>query len=342
MRPTDRRSSFCAMARQACGSCHGTGLRPDHGNSKDAPCPCCCRAVCKAVIAHCRHLVVQQDKPRGKRTVENYLSDVWLSAKRVLNEREFDIFRWHYLQGASFKVVCARLKLARGAFFHHCYRIEERMGLYWLLQLKPYSVFPISAYNYRDPNADIRPMPRPPVPYPNGAPLRPPMGKPAPAAPAFDYDLLSKQVSEMRASGMTLMAIADHLRQVGVPTQRGGDWYASTVSKMLGASVVMPVAPVVPEPCAPVPIPAPAVVPVPLAPVPAVVPAPIDVVIQFMRHGVRHGRSLPQIAKDLNAKAPAPNGIVWCAKDVKRALLDAPRGKQHRRRRQQIELEGAA
>jgi hypothetical protein len=295
--PDQQRSDLIAMARTSCASCHGAGLRPVHGNAKDAPCDCVCRAVFKAVLDHCRCLVGQQGKPTSKRNAENFLADVWLSCKRVLDETEFNIVRWHYLQGADCKACCTRLSLNRGTFWHHCYRIEERMGLYWLQQLKPYSVFPVSSYNHRDVQADIRPLPVRGERSVTRRALRPPMRKAAPA----------RVVTPARA-----------------------------------VVRVKPAAPTVPQPCAPVAMPAPAVVPItaPLAPVPAVVPAPIDI-IRHARNGVHAGRSLEQIAKDLNTKAPAPNGICWGAKDVKRMLLDAPRSKRYRRIKQDIPKEAA-
>ena len=41
------------------------------------------------------------------------------------------------------------------------------------------------------------------------------------------------KVSEMRAQGMTMQAIADTLTAENVPTARGGKWYASTVKGVL-------------------------------------------------------------------------------------------------------------
>ena len=56
-------------------------------------------------------------------------------------------------------------------------------------------------------------------------------GRPAVA----DLPLLQRRIATMRASGMTLQAIADTLNQEGVPTLRGGaKWRPSSVQAATG------------------------------------------------------------------------------------------------------------
>jgi DNA invertase Pin-like site-specific DNA recombinase len=40
-------------------------------------------------------------------------------------------------------------------------------------------------------------------------------------------------ITEMRANGAALRTIADHLNGEGIPTQRGGNWQASTINNIL-------------------------------------------------------------------------------------------------------------
>jgi hypothetical protein len=50
-----------------------------------------------------------------------------------------------------------------------------------------------------------------------------------------DLPLLQRRIATMRASGMTLQAIADTLNQEGVPTLRGGaKWRPSSVQAATG------------------------------------------------------------------------------------------------------------
>jgi DNA invertase Pin-like site-specific DNA recombinase len=67
--------------------------------------------------------------------------------------------------------------------------------------------------------------------------------QPVPAAPAraggrpavADRPLLQRRIATMRASGMTLQAIADTLNREGVPTLRGGsEWRPSSVQAAVG------------------------------------------------------------------------------------------------------------
>jgi uncharacterized protein (DUF433 family) len=56
-------------------------------------------------------------------------------------------------------------------------------------------------------------------------------GRPAVA----DRPLLQRRIAMMRASGMTLQAIADTLNREGIPTLRGGsEWRPSSVQAAVG------------------------------------------------------------------------------------------------------------
>jgi DNA invertase Pin-like site-specific DNA recombinase len=45
-------------------------------------------------------------------------------------------------------------------------------------------------------------------------------------------------ITEMRANGAALRTIADHLNGEGIPTQRGGNWQASTINNILKREAV--------------------------------------------------------------------------------------------------------
>jgi hypothetical protein len=68
---------------------------------------------------------------------------------------------------------------------------------------------------------------------PSRSTQRPPPSGPRPAV--SDLPLLQRRIATMRASGMTLQAIADTLNAEGVPTLRGGaKWRPSSVQAATG------------------------------------------------------------------------------------------------------------
>jgi hypothetical protein len=58
---------------------------------------------------------------------------------------EHDIFRFHYLLGAEWKLCCWRLQLDRGTFFHELYKIEQKLGRVFR-ELEPHGLFPLDEY----------------------------------------------------------------------------------------------------------------------------------------------------------------------------------------------------
>jgi hypothetical protein len=68
-----------------------------------------------------------------------------LVSRRVLNDEESRIFRFHFLLGANWKLCCRQLGMDRGTFFHAVYRIQQRLGRTFL-ELKPYGLFPLDEY----------------------------------------------------------------------------------------------------------------------------------------------------------------------------------------------------
>lgn len=90
-------------------------------------------------------------RPGGGRTNiwgrkdEEFIADFILVSKRTLTEQDFDVFKYHFLLGADWKLCCRRLGIDRGNFFHAVYRIERQLGRVFR-ELEPYSLFPIDQY----------------------------------------------------------------------------------------------------------------------------------------------------------------------------------------------------
>ena len=76
---------------------------------------------------------------------EEYIADFLLVSKRTLNELEHKIFRFHFLLGADNNLCCSKLKIDKGAFFHHVYRIESTLGRVFR-ELQPFALFPLDEY----------------------------------------------------------------------------------------------------------------------------------------------------------------------------------------------------
>jgi hypothetical protein len=135
-------------------------MRPGR-NEQDSPCKCVFRAIFRACYARFRDLAIQEKHlsrvkieyyAHGKdsytaygRKVEEYLADFCLVSRRSLSGLEYDIFRFHFLLGADWKLCCTRLTIDRGMFFHSIYRIEQKLGRVFR-EVEPYGLFPLDEY----------------------------------------------------------------------------------------------------------------------------------------------------------------------------------------------------
>jgi len=153
------RSQTIALAKNACAHCHGYGMRPGR-YGRETPCNCVFRAIFRACYSRFRDCAgkerylsrVQLEFCHGKdsrmaygRKVEEYMADFCLVSRRALTTSEYDIFRFHFLLGADWKLCCWRLKLDRGTFFHTVYRIEQKLGRVFR-ELEPFSLFSLDEY----------------------------------------------------------------------------------------------------------------------------------------------------------------------------------------------------
>ena len=153
------RSETLALAKHNCTQCHGSGLRLAR-NGGLAPCNCVLRSIfriCYDRFIKCvsqeRHLSRTSLEPHcGRkrpstwgRKDEEYIADFCLVTRRTLTEAEHQLFRYHFLLGADWRLCTRKLKMDRGNFFHSVYRIEQKLGKVFR-ELQPYPLFPLSDY----------------------------------------------------------------------------------------------------------------------------------------------------------------------------------------------------
>jgi hypothetical protein len=153
------RSNSIGLAKASCTHCQGLGMRLVH-NGREAPCNCVFRAVFRTCFNRFREFAAEADHigtvslefcrgRDGRRTYsrkrEEYLADFCLVSRRVLDDYEHRIFRFHFVLGADWKLCCRQLQMDRGTFFHAVYRIEQRLGRVFA-ELEPYALYPLSEY----------------------------------------------------------------------------------------------------------------------------------------------------------------------------------------------------
>jgi len=153
------RSETLGLAAPNCTVCKGSGLRAQEFG-KQKPCACVFRAIFRACYARFRKSASQEkalSRPvleysaRGGRRItwarkeEEYTADFLLLSRRHLNPDEYRIFRYHFLLGADSRLICSRLGIDRGVFFHTIYRIMRRLGRVFR-ETKPYGLYPIDEY----------------------------------------------------------------------------------------------------------------------------------------------------------------------------------------------------
>ncbi len=153
------RSETLALAQQACTHCYGLGLRPGR-SGVSTPCNCVFRSIFRACYTrfqknaskekYISRVSLEANPGRHRKQTwgmknEEYIADFCLVSRRTLDEAQYQLFRFHYLLGADWKLCCRRLKLDRGSFFHEIYRIEQKLGRAFR-ELEPYALFPLDEY----------------------------------------------------------------------------------------------------------------------------------------------------------------------------------------------------
>jgi hypothetical protein len=176
-------STAIALSKTGCVHCNGLGLR-----ISQEPCNCVLRSVFRACYSRFKNCILSQghagtvqwehcgsgrDSRRsyGRRT-EDFMADFCLVAMRTLDTTEYQLFRFHYLLGADWKMCARRMGLDRGNFFHMAYRVEQKLGRAFAT-LTPYALYPLAEYFgsvvHRDRGCEPTPI------RPDKHILRPPM-----------------------------------------------------------------------------------------------------------------------------------------------------------------------
>ena len=165
------RSEALALAMHNCTQCHGSGLRLGRRGVL-APCNCVLRAIfriCYTRFVRCitqeRHLSKISLEPHAGRSRpsswgrkdEEYIADFCLVSRRGLEENEYQLFRYHFLLGADWKLCHRKLGIDRGNFFHAVYRIEQKLGRVFR-ELEPYGLFPLDEYFHGPSRLDTGPL----------------------------------------------------------------------------------------------------------------------------------------------------------------------------------------
>lgn len=154
------RSDTIALAKESCTQCQGLGLRNYTKKDQNTPCNCVLRAIFRACYNRFRHCI-EKEKHMSQarlqiigaserrqvwgRRDEEYIADFCLVSRRALDAEELQLFRFHFLLGADWKLCCRRLKMDRGDFFHAIYRIQQKLGRVYK-ELEPYALFPLDEY----------------------------------------------------------------------------------------------------------------------------------------------------------------------------------------------------
>ena len=154
-------SETIAIAKESCVQCQGIGLRDSYSQrGVKAPCNCVLRNIFRLCYARFRYCIEKEKHVSharlaiiggtDRRTVwgrrdEEYIADFCLVSKRVLEESEYKLFRFHFLLGADWRLCCRQLKMDRGNFFHEIYRIQQKLGRVYR-ELEPYPLYPLDEY----------------------------------------------------------------------------------------------------------------------------------------------------------------------------------------------------
>jgi len=153
------RSTAIGLAKASCVFCQGHGMRPTR-RQLEAPCRCVFRAVFRACYNRFRECAAKGEHTstvslefcngrEGRRTYsrkrEEYMADFYLVSRRILDEFENRLFRYHFLLGADWRLCCRQMSIDRGTFFHTVYDIEQKLGQAFA-EIEPYPLYPPSEY----------------------------------------------------------------------------------------------------------------------------------------------------------------------------------------------------
>ncbi len=181
------RSETIALAKESCVHCEGQG-QSSFRWGRPRPCNCVLRAIFRACYARFRYCVSKEkfmskvtlvpchgkeQKMTYSRLDEDYIADFSKVTRRTLDNFDYNIFRYHFLLGANWRLCCRQLKIDRGDYFHALYRLQHKLGRVYR-ELQPYSLYPISEYfgGKLDSRSNLAVMPAPRKRKPVQPPLR--------------------------------------------------------------------------------------------------------------------------------------------------------------------------
>ena len=73
------------------------------------------------------------------------MADFCLVSRRILDDFEHRIFRYHFLLGADWQLCSRQMGIDRGTFFHAVYDIEQKLGRAFA-EIEPYPLYPLGEY----------------------------------------------------------------------------------------------------------------------------------------------------------------------------------------------------
>lgn len=148
------------LARLDCPLCGGMGYQ-EMKKRGPAPCDCALRNIFRACYARFRDCVEdgralsrvnfeRSANGRGNRGTwglkrEEFMADFELVARRSLSPGAHQLFRFHYILGASAAMCARRLRVTRSAIRYALERIEMGLGKAFA-SLQPYPLYPLSDY----------------------------------------------------------------------------------------------------------------------------------------------------------------------------------------------------
>jgi hypothetical protein len=156
------RGRCLVQAQQDCAHCYGLGRRSSRG--EQVVCRCVYRSIfrecyakfrlCVSDAGNCGRVDYERMASQGGRGTrssfyglkkQEFAADFCLIAARELTSAEHQIFRFHVLLGADWRLCCRRLGIDRGLFWHAVYRIQEKLGRVFA-ELQPHALWPTGEY----------------------------------------------------------------------------------------------------------------------------------------------------------------------------------------------------
>jgi hypothetical protein len=156
-------SSVIALASSKCKSCAGLGLvlKAD-GTASDKACICVVREVFKVCHRRFRDCVMTPKHmtttsfTQGKggtrkiwgRKTEEFIADFMLVSKRALGDAcsiDQAVFKFHFLLGADWKLVCQQMRIDRQHFYSVRDRVIMRLGRAYG-DTEPFCLYPLEEY----------------------------------------------------------------------------------------------------------------------------------------------------------------------------------------------------